>query len=222
MSNAGTEHCDYLTNEAINLAGGLQECSKWKGTWIHRQMKNMKLPRSGGTSLQRYLRAINWALPTLVVVVIGDVVPVNMHETLYALLWMVVGVSVNAAIIGNVANIVANIDADSLCFKKKSDDIKRYMKIQNVSPALLSRVDLFMTEFWVHSVNVNGDSFLAKLPKTLQIQVTERTRYWHISHCPFFDFCSVEIVKALSLRLKLALFSSHDNIISYGDNGVGK
>ena len=40
---------------------------EWKGTWIERQIQNIKLPNDGGNSLQQYLRALNWALPTLVV-----------------------------------------------------------------------------------------------------------------------------------------------------------
>ena len=124
-----------------------------------------------------------------------------MNETLYAFAWMIVGVSLNAAIIGNVANIVANIDEDSLSFAKKADNLKRYIKAHNVSQQLLRRIDVFISEVWDHNADVDGDKFLDDLPKSLQIEVTERTRYWHISHCPFFDFCSVEIVKALSLRL---------------------
>ena len=40
---------------------------KWKGTWIERQISDNKLPADGGNSLQQYLRAFNWSLPTLVV-----------------------------------------------------------------------------------------------------------------------------------------------------------
>jgi len=199
----------------------LAQC-RWKDTWIERQIENMKLPENGGDIMQRYLRAVNWALPTLVVVVIGDVVPVNMRETLYAFIWMIVGVSVNAAIIGNVANIVANIDTDTLKFAKKADEIKKFVKSVRLSSTLMNRIDSFVYELWEHDSDVSGDSFLVELPKTLQIQVTERSRYWHISHCPFFDFCSTEIVKALSLRLKLMLYSSEDVVVSFGDAGVGK
>ena len=145
-----------------------------------------------------------------------------MDETLYAFLWMIAGVSLNAAIIGNVANIVANIEEDSLSFAKKADDLKRYIKRHQVSRRLRRKIDLFVSEVWNHNADVSGDSFLEDLPKSLQIEVTERTRYWHISHCPFFDFCSFEIVKALSMRLRLLLFSSNDDIVSFGDNGVGK
>ena len=54
---------------------------------------NGKIPIDGGNVLQRYIRSFHWALPTLVVVVIGDVVPVTSAETLYAFVWMVVGVT---------------------------------------------------------------------------------------------------------------------------------
>ena len=212
----------HVTNkEAISWSVELAQC-RWKNTWIERQMENIKLPIDGGETMQRYLRAINWALPTLVVVVIGDVVPVNMSETLYAFIWMIVGVSVNAAIIGNVANIVANIDTETLKFAKKADETKKFVNSVHLSSALMTRIDSFMFELWEHESDVSGDTFLVELPKTLQIQVTEKSRYWHVSHCPFFDFCSTEIVKALSLRLKLMLYSNEDVIVSFGDTGVGK
>jgi hypothetical protein len=47
---------------------------QWYGTWIYRQIFNGKLPTDGGDVWQQYIRSFNWALPTLVVVVIGDVV----------------------------------------------------------------------------------------------------------------------------------------------------
>jgi CRP-like cAMP-binding protein len=197
----------------------ISEATKWDGTWIKRQIMNGKLSVDGGKPWQQYIRAFNWALPTLVVVVIGDVVPVNMNETLYAFIWMIVGVSVNAAIIGNVANIVANIDSDSSLFAKKAEEVKRLMSTSNVSIDLQSRIESFISSLWLHRDAAEEESFISRLPETLQIQVTEHSRQWHIRHCPFFDFCSFDIVKTLSLRLESALFSSGDVIVHYGDMG---
>ena len=61
----------------------------------------------------QYLRALNWALPTLVVIVIGDVVPATCAETLYVFLCIAAGMSVNAMIIGKVAAAIANSEAAS-------------------------------------------------------------------------------------------------------------
>lgn len=193
--------------------------NNWRGTWVQRQIVNGKLPWDGGKPWQQYIRAFNWALPTLVAVVIGDVVPINMHETVYALLWMIIGVSVNSAIIGNVANIVANIDSESSLFAKSAEEVKRLMITSKVSIYLQSRIESFVSALWSHRDAAEQDSFVSKLPVTLQIQVTEHTRQWHISHCPFFDFCSFDIVKTLSLRLKSALYCSGDIIVHYGDMG---
>jgi CRP-like cAMP-binding protein len=195
------------------------EAAKWDGTWISRQIMNGKLPVDGGKPWQQYIRAFNWALPTLVVVVIGDVVPVNMNETFYAFIWMVVGVSVNAAIIGNVANIVANIDSESSLFAKKAEEVKRLVITSNISIDLQSRIESFVASLWLHRDAAEEESFISKLPETLQIQVTEHSRQWHIRNCPFFDFCSHDIVKTLSLRLISALFSSGDLIVYHGDMG---
>ncbi len=202
----------------LNWGNAVTEC-QWKDTWVQRQIMYGKIPYNGGTAWQRYVRSFNWALPTLVVVVIGDVVPVTSHETLYAFVWMILGVTINAAIIGNVANIVANIDTDSSAFVKRADEIKKYMHNSNISKQLRSKVNYFLMSLWDHRESQNEDSFVSKLPSTLQIQVTQRTRQRHISECPFFDFCSHEIVKALSLRLKLLLFSKSDIIVHQGDMG---
>jgi len=205
-------------NSIVNWANDLSECL-WQNTWIQRQIMNGKIPYNGGSDLQRYIRAFNWALPTLVVVVIGDVVPVNSNETLYAFIWMILGVTINAAIIGNVANIVANIDTESSVFIKRADEIKKFMHEMHISNQLQDRVDYFLTSLWQHRESLYEDSFINSIPPTLQLLVTQRTRQRHIAKCPFFDFCSNEIIKALSLRLKLRLYNKDDIIVHAGDMG---
>ena len=213
--------CLELHNNSDILMTKVKEVTecRWKNTWIQRQIMNGKIPHNGGTIWQRYIRSFNWALPTLVVVVIGDVVPVTSSETLYALIWMILGVTINAAIIGNVANIVANIDTDSSIFIKRADEIKKFMHEVHISNGLQSRVSYFLTSLWEHRESLIEDSFVNELPSTLRIQVTQKTRQRHISECPFFDFCSYEIVKALSLCLKLLMFSKDDIIVHAGDMG---
>lgn len=69
--------------------------------------------------VELYIRSFDWALPTLVVVVIGNVMPITSAETPYVFLWIVIGVSIDATIIGNVANIVANLETDSTEFVER-------------------------------------------------------------------------------------------------------
>ena len=164
-------------------------------------------------------RAFNWGLPTLVVVVIGDVVPVNSSETLYAFVWMLVGVTINAAIIGNVANLISNVDSESSHFMKKADDIKMFMHRTNVTQELQNRINFFLTFLFDHRDRLLENTFIEELPVSLKIKITEKNRHRHLRNCPFFDFCSNEIVRALSLRMSLLLFSKDDVLVHVGDQG---
>ena len=197
---------------------GSAEC--WEGTWIMRQILDDKLPQDGGSRLQRYIRSLNWALPTLVVVVIGDVVPTTSPETLYALLWMLVGVTINASIVGNVANIVANLESDSSDFSNSIDNIRKFLSVHNLNHDFHSRVDDFARYLWAaHDGNTTEDDFILRLPHTLQTQVMEDTRMRHVRTCPFFHSLQNDVVETLALSMQQQVFCAGDVIIHAGDMG---
>ena len=216
------DHCDenYDDTGLIVDWGNERVQCMWINTWVQKQIVDGRIPPEGGNTWQLYLRAFNWALPTLVVVVIGDVVPITSEETLYVFLWMVIGVTINATIIGNVANLVANLETESSEFVKKADDIKQFMHINGVKQELQNRIDQFMDYIWTrHGGIPNEAHFIKELPLTLQIEITDQTRVNLIKDCVYFDFCSDEIVKALTLCLKPVIFSVGDVLIHAGDMG---
>ena len=103
---------------------------------------------------------------------------------------------------------------------KKADDIKRYMYVHQVKQELQDQVEHFMDYLWrAHRGMTNEAAFLKELPLTLQTEVTDQTRRNHIKDCIFFDFCSNDIVNALTLCLKPVIFSMGDIIIYAGDLG---
>ena len=206
------KHCQ------ADCTAGSAEC--WEGTWIMRQIYNDKLPQDGGSVWQLYIRSLNWALPTLVVVVIGDVVPTTSPETLYALLWMLVGVTINASIVGNVANIVANLETDSSDFANAIDNIRCFLSVHNLSHDFHERVNDFARYLWMaHSGTVTEDDFILRLPHMLQTQIIEDTRMRHIKACPFFHSLQNDVVEALALCMKQLVFCAGDIVIHAGDMG---
>ena len=99
------------------------------------------------------------------------------------------------------------------------------MHRNRLGPALQGRVEQFMTYLWTTRGTSGGgtsrednDNFIRSLPYTLQLDLT-KSRQRHIRHCPFFDFCSNEIIKALTLCLKLRIFSADDVLIHADDMG---
>ncbi|KAL7552346.1 hypothetical protein ACHAWF_015584 [Thalassiosira exigua] len=203
----------------LDQAPALAKCL-WNGTWIYKQIHDGKLPLDGGVTWQHYLRSFNWALPTLVVVVIGDVVPATSPETLYAFLLMAIGVTVNAAIVGNVANIVANLETDSSDFARRVDEIRQYCFKHHLTNELHQRVDDFTRFLWTsHSGSTNEDEFILRLPYTLQTEISTQTRTKLLLHCPFFDFFTGDIVKALAISMKPRQYCAGDIIVHAGDFG---
>lgn len=133
---------------------------------------------------------------------------------------MIIGVTINAAIIGNVANIVSNLESEENDFNTKVDDLKNYMFKHHLSYQLHARVDDATRYLWsAHKWSVNEDDFILRLPYTLQADIIAQTRAKHIRDCQFFDFCSSDIVKALALCLRPLVFSSGDIVCHAGDMG---
>ena len=216
--------CGFFTfarwkSSSVDCTAGSEDC--WEGTWIMRQIYNDKLPQDGGSVWQLYVRSLNWALPTLVVVVIGDVVPTTSPETLYALLWMLVGVTINASIVGNVANIVANLETDSSDFANSIDNIRKFLSVHHLSHDFHDRVNDFARYLWMaHSGTVSEDDFILRLPHMLQTQIIEDTRMRYIIACPFFHSLQKDVVETLALSMKQLLFCVGDVIIHTGDMGA--
>lgn len=94
------------------------------------------------------------------------------------------------------------------------------MHINQVSKSLQHRVEHFMAYLWTaHKGITNEWAFIAELPHTLQMAISDHTRLEYIKSCPFFDFCSAEIIKALAMCLNPLMFSMGDVLVHYNDMG---
>src|SRR5262249_15017745 len=58
----------------------------------------------------RYVRALYWCITTLATVGYGDIVPKTNAQTIYAMVCMLLGVGIYGYVVGNVANLLANLD----------------------------------------------------------------------------------------------------------------
>ncbi len=204
---------------------GLKTCD-WENTWINLQIDNDYLPEDGGNVLSRYIRSFNWGMPTLVVVVIGDVIPTNMAETVYALLCMLLGVTINGTIIGNLANVVANLESHQADFLNAVDALKLHMhRLATVPAELTKRIDDFLSEMWTRHDGYRGlekgDSYHAAidLPRTLNSEVCEHFVMRLLDTFPVFQGFPRKSMKNLSLRMVREAYAEGDIIVQAGERG---
>jgi len=203
----------------IAMTGGETFSDRYSDTWLGRQHSNGFLPADGGSQYDQYLRALNWAIPTLVVVVIGDVVPVTLWETLFCLLWMLLGVTINGAIIGSIASVVANLETEFSLFVQKHDALQEYMHQHNLSADLRERARHYLDCVWSSQLGRDTHSFIDELPVTLRVEVSRLLRRQYIDSCEYFSHCDYALKDQLALALKPQLHSVGDVIVQSGDLG---
>jgi hypothetical protein len=70
---------------------------------------------------------VYWSITTLTTVGYGDITPVTELETLYTIIVMIRGVTMYAYIIGNIASIIAGINAAKAVFQQRVDGVREFM-----------------------------------------------------------------------------------------------
>jgi CRP-like cAMP-binding protein len=194
-----------------------QSFCEWGKTWVGLQITENLLPTDGGDALTHYIRSVNWALPTLVVVVIGDVTPVNNVETLYALVIILVGLVVNAAIIGNIASMVADLDTLQGKFREKTSQIERFMDHRRLPASLRNRTRNYLEYLWQVRQGIDERSLVQQLPTTLRAEILCHEVFDLLKRQRFLDAAPDGIIRLIALELKLNVFSPGDDIVSEGD-----
>ena len=210
----------------VNLSSSVRTCGmtqrsacRWEGTWIELQMKWGLLPLDGGTEFHRYLRALNWAIPTLVVVVIGDVVPFSVLETAVVVFGVLLGVIVNANIIGNIANLVANLEGAEAVYARKIDRLENFLYTNAVPPNVQETVRSYYEYMWETKKGFNENEILEEMPYTLGSEASSFLRLRYISENPIFKNCDKALQQAISYALQLRVYSPNDFVVIQGDLG---
>ena len=114
----------------------------------------------------KYLRALYWCITTLATVGYGDIVPKTNLQTVYAMVVMLLGVGVYGYVIGNVTNLVANIDLakSQLPAKMRGVCWAAFMRYRNIPPALQRRLSDYYAYLWENRLGYDESTVLADLP----------------------------------------------------------
>eukprot|EP01029_Cantina_marsupialis_P017915 TRINITY_DN404_c0_g1_i4.p1 TRINITY_DN404_c0_g1~~TRINITY_DN404_c0_g1_i4.p1 ORF type:complete len:2361 (+),score=342.30 TRINITY_DN404_c0_g1_i4:1283-8365(+) len=195
------------------------ECM-YADTWVQLQIESGHLPMDGGTDPLHYLRAINWAIPTLVVTVIGDVIPISNLETIYVLFAIVLGICVNAALIGNIAAMISNMEGKEFTYRQRQNDADRFLLLMNMPEDLRLRVRHHFDTVWKGTQGFDEESVLSDMPATLRMEVSNFLKLKFVRSCPFFDdFCDPALLKGIALKLQKQILSPGDVVLEEGENG---
>jgi voltage-gated potassium channel len=167
----------------------------------------------------KYLRALYWCLTTLATVGYGDIVPKTNLQTAYAMVVMLLGVGVYGYVIGNVTNLVANIDLAKTHYRENMERLAAFMQYRNIPPALQRRLRDYYAYLWENHLGYDESTVLADLPDSLRTEVALFLRRDYIEHAPLFQGASHELVREMALQLRPVVFTPGDFIFRVGQYG---
>jgi hypothetical protein len=192
---------------------------RWGQSWYKLQVVSDLLSSKVGGNFQRYVRSFYWALTTLVVVVIGDVTPINELETLYVFLVLMLGLCVNGYVIARMSDIVANIDSDVVDIQSKRDTIESWMDRKQIPVRLRDRVRDY-AEYITHSSSLERHAttrIIEEIPECFKRDLRERQRVEFVHLCPEFEEAAPPFLAKVLQDSLWCHFSPGDIIVNYDD-----
>ncbi|RYH19817.1 cyclic nucleotide-binding domain-containing protein [archaeon] len=210
----------YVKGSCISIGNSL-DC-QFIGTWIEQQYLSGKLPKDGGDQFSRYIRAINWAIPTLTSEIIGDIFPFNPHESLYCFIVMFGGLAINGAIIGSIVSLLSDSSIEQTRNNRDIETLREYLLSSNTPPELVQSCVGFLQYSASEEgmLTVQRDEVLSPLPHSIKLAIDQEMKTIpYLSQCPFLDFLPDELQRSISARLRTHTYCKGDKIISHGDLG---
>ncbi len=173
-------------------------------------------PNGQGTT---YIHALYWCVTTLTTVGYGDVTPETNLQMIYTMVVMVLGVGMYGYVIGNVANMLANIDLARTHYLSTMERLSTFMRYRNIPPPLQRRVYEYYSYLWQNRLGYDESEVLSELPPSLQTEVSLVLKRDFIEKVPFLHGASDELVRDIALELRPVVYTPGDYIFRAGEIG---
>lgn len=172
------------------------------------------------TNGEKYLHAIYWAVTTLTTIGYGDITPETSAQIIYVIIIEITGAALYGFIIGNIANLISNIDIAKAQYREKMEKINTFMKYRSIPFDLRDKINNYYTYLWDSRRGYDESSVLKDLPISLKTNVSLFLNKEIIEKVPIFKGASISLIKEIILNLEPVVFTPGDYIVRKGDIGT--
>lgn len=169
--------------------------------------------------LSRYIRSFYWTITTLTTIGYGDITPSGNTQTLFVVLIELLGAGMYGLIIGNIANLIANIDVAKSQYKEKLEKINTFLKYRNIPVNMQKKINNYYSYLWESRRGYDESSVLQDLPDHLKVSVSLYLNKGIIEKVPIFQGASEDFIKEIILHLTPVVFTPGDSIVKAGEVG---
>ncbi|XP_060608225.1 cyclic nucleotide-gated channel rod photoreceptor subunit alpha-like [Ruditapes philippinarum] len=168
--------------------------------------------------IRKYIRVMYWSLMTLTT--IGERPPPETDlEFVFTGLTFLIGVFVFAAVVGNVGDVISNMNAARTEFQSRMDQIKSYLQHRHVDDKLQNRVKRWAEYTWKRTQSIDEPSLLQLLPDRLRTEIAINVHLDTLKKVKIFEECEEGLLRELVLKLRPQVYSPGDFICRTGEVG---
>ncbi|QEN09256.1 cyclic nucleotide-binding domain-containing protein [Oceanispirochaeta crateris] len=166
-----------------------------------------------------YLRSFYWTVTTLTTIGYGDISPSTNLETIFVIIIELIGAGMYGFIIGNIANIIANIDIAKSQYQEKMEKVTTFLRYKNIPHDLKVKISDYYDYLWESRRGYDESSILQDLPKPLKTSVSLFLNRGIIQKVPIFKGANEEFIKEVILNLNPVVFTPGDYVVIKGEIG---
>ena len=168
--------------------------------------------------LPAYQQAIYWTITTLTTVGYGDITPQGSPQVWYTMVVMALGAAIYGYAIGNVANLLTNLDLLRSQHLGRIETISSFLRDRHVPRHLQAEVRNYYNYIWDTRVG-NQAEMLDDLPASLRVEIAMHLNQHILEKVPLFAGVSETFMRQLVLQLEPSVAIPGEPIVRRGEVG---
>ena len=213
--------CVYFvisTAYAYNINGE----DDWVFQGIHKTVetigRNISVIFPSKTFIDQYFHCLHWS--TQMLTTIAEVnSPVSDLQFIYAILLLLFAVLMFATLVGNVGNIIINLNAARTRFESRLDNVKQYMHNRNIKESLQDNVLRWFDHLWERNRGIDEQETLQNLPTKLRARIAFKANEKVLINNDIYKLGDTGFKIDLVLKLRSELFPPMETIYHAGHIG---
>jgi hypothetical protein len=169
--------------------------------------------------VSQYVRSLYWAIVTMTSVGYGDITPVRNAEYLFTMVAIVLGASIYAFVIGNIASLLSNLDRAKATFWNRVETANQYLRSRRVPAGLSEHIRNYYEYVWEKYHGMSELELFADLPDPVRLEILLHLTHDLLEKVPLFRHCSPALRNALLMALRPQVFGPGGYIVREGEVG---
>jgi hypothetical protein len=167
----------------------------------------------------QYIRSAYWSVVTMTTVGFGDITPGRDVEYVFTIIVVLLGASMYAFIVGNIASLLSNVDSTKAAYWGRVDAATQYLRGRNVSEGLNEHVRRHYEYLWERHRGMSERDLFRELPQPVRLEIMLEVAGDLIESVPLFQCHSAALRNALLLTLQQQIFAPGDFVMREGETG---